>query len=321
VSVRWAGIAEETTFGTKVATPARSLAFRELDAQPDQGLIDVEESAYREVPLSVFGPFLGSGSLSIFARPDTIGHFLKWTFGSVTSAQIGTSAMYKHTFKIADAIKSFTLSDNRGITGLSSRFLIGTLIRGLTLEAPARELTTLDLDLLYAWEDLATAPTMGTLSPLRPFVFHDGAVELPSGTALARVEAFSAKLENTIPDDTHEVGSRKLPLIILEGAAITGEVELKFESWAMRQRFYGAAAATEPQEETATVSMVLKLVGEPTGVVDKPNYEVNVTLPAVILTEQPSTVSRRERLTQTFSFKAMRHVDSRVELFNKDTAY
>jgi len=316
---KWIGIAEETTYGQKVTTPAKSLTYGTLDLNPDQGLIDVEESE-RIIAQVVTGPFKGGGSLGLYARPDTIGHFLKWVMGAVTSAQQGGTAAYKHTFSFADTVKSFTLSDNERLSALDSRILMGCLIKSLTLEAPARELVTLDLDLLYAWEDLETKPTKGTLSALRPFVFHDLSL-LKVGTTDFTAESFSFKIDNDIPDDTHDLGSRKLTEILLGGCDISGEFELKFKNWDWRKRFYGAAAATEPQEELTLQQLEITLTGEATGVPTYPNYYIHIVLPKCAIKEHAASASKREILKQTFAFSAYKDAGNIIELLNKDTSY
>lgn len=316
---KWAGIAEETTYGTKVTTPAKSLTYGTLDLNPDQGLLEVEESE-RQIATMVTGPFKGSGSFGLYARPDTIGHFLKWTMGAVTSAQQGTTTMYKHTFTMAETIKSFTLSDNERLSALDSRILAGCLIKKLTLEAPARELVTCDLDLMYAWEDLEAKPTKGTLSTLRPFVFHDLTI-LKLATVDFKAESFSFNIENDIPDDTHDLGSRKITDLLLGGSDITGEFEMKFKSWDQRKIFYGATTATEPQEDVTPQQLEITLTGEASGVPAYPNYYVHIVLPKTLITENPAAASKREILKQTFSFRAVKDAGNIVELLNKETSY
>lgn len=316
---KWAGIAEETNFGIKVTAPAKSLTYGTLDLNPDQGLLEVEESE-RQIATMVTGPFVGSGSLGLYARPDTIGHFLKWAMGKVTSAQQGATVMYKHTFEMFESIKSFTLSDNERLSAIDSRILAGLLIKKLTLEAPARDLVTLDLDLLYAWENLEAKPTKGSLSALRPFVFHDLTV-LKLATADFKAESFSFNIENDIPDDTHDLGSRKITDLLLGGANILGEFEMKFKSWDQRKIFYGAAAATEPQEDVTPQQLEITLTGEATGIPAYPNYQIHIVLPKTLITENPASASKREILKQTFSFRAVKDAGNIIELLNKDTSY
>jgi len=321
MGARWIGLAEETTYKEGVSTPTLSMRYLELDLQPDQGRILELESAYRDKEFSLLGPFIGSGRISAWARPDELGYFLKWACGTVTSTQIGSSEMYTHTFELADTIKSFTLTDNRGLSGVQSRECDGCLIKSLTIEAPARGVVSMEAEIQYAWEKLITEPTMGTLSNLRPFMFYDASVTL-EGEPVGTVESLRFVWSNDIPDDTHTLGSRSLPDIELQGVEITIEMDLKFKNWAMRQKFYGGTGSdTEPGTEEYTCAFVATFTGEPTEVADKPNYELVLNFPKVVVRENASSVSRRDRLTERVTLEALRDANNKIELSNKVVSY
>lgn len=318
---RWIGIGEESAYGTENATIARHMRAIDFDATHEPGLMADFETADFMKEFAVTGPLVGSGRLTAYARPDVIGHFLKWALGKVTTTQYNTTEMYDHVFEIDPAnLKSFSLTDARnGIT--QDRRLLGTVIKSFTLEAAARERVTFELDLQYQWEKLITDETMGTLSALRPFVFFDGAVSL-DGSPLANVEAFRLVYNNSIPDDTHEIGSRKLPSIEHEGVELTVEMDMKFKSWAMRQNFFqGSGSPTEPQDEARYFTLDLVLTGEPTGVAGRDNYKLNIDLNKLILKENPVPISRRDRLTQRAVFEALKGTGDQITLWNKETSY
>jgi len=318
---RWIGIAEQSDYTTANTTPAQSLRYIDLDANPDQGRIIEFESARRMKEISVLGPFIGSGTINLYARPDTIGWFLKWGTGSVTSSQVDSSTVYKHDFSLGDSIKPFTTVETTGLSGVESRALEGCLVKSLTFEAPAREVCTLSVELQYAWEELISSPSMGSLSSLRPFVFHDGTIELPDGTTVASVESFSFKWSNSIPDDTHVIGSRQLQTIELEGAEVTVDMDLKFKNWNMRKLFYGSADASEPQTEEGTTSLDITLTGEETGDASYPNYTLEFSFDNVVVKESTSSRSRRDRLTERVSIEALYSANNLITLYNKTTEY
>lgn len=319
---RWVDIAEETAYGTENATALASLSYIDLDASPDQGKILDFESESRLKREAIMGPFIGNGSLSLFARPELLGYFLKWVLGAVSSTQIGTGAMYLHSFTSdPDSLKSFSLTDCRELPADKARCLVSCLTKSLTLEAPARGKVTAELDLQYQWEKIVTKPAIGTIETNRPFVFHDGVVKLDD-VALANVEAVKLVLGNTIPDDTHELGSRKLPEIYIEGLEWTVEMDLKFKDWSARQKFYGGTGTeTEPALEDKLFDIDLEFTGEPTGDLDEPNYKLFVYLPACTIKENPTPTSRRDRLTQRLVFEALFNAGNKIELSNKITSY
>lgn len=328
---RWIGLEKEATYGAgKVSHPEQSLAIIELDAQPDQQRDIEAESAYRQANISTLGPFLGTGRLTHYARPDRLGRLLHWVTGkTVVSTQQDTGTMYKHDFAVDNALTtldSFVIGDHRGLTGLDARYLNGCAIKSLTLEAAARAKVICETEFIYNWEELDTASTMGTLSALRPFIFYDGTIELPNAIALANVESFRFKIENGMPDDSHNCGSRKLPGMELEGVKMTIEADLKFKTWALRQKFYGATIAgpaepKEPQTEDRTFSAEITLTGEPSGDAAAANYKLVILLNKVVPIENPSNVVRRDRLTERVTLEALYHASDVINLYNKDTAY
>ena len=325
---RWISVAEETAgYGTEASAGEEFLSFINFDVNPDQGKIWTKDSDRREKVNEIMGPFLGTGELEMNARPDAIGHLLKWAFGGCESEVIGTSAAWTHTYTIAEAIKSFTLEEDRGL-GLDNRILLGTLIKELTLEAPARDKVALRAGLQYQFEKLDTAQEVGSISTLRPFVFHDGSITDFNGSALASVEALRFSLINDIPDDTHDLGSRKLPEIVLQGVEPVIEMDMKFKSWAMRQYFYGAQLAgpaepKEPQDEGRTFNLQFTFNGPPTGETEAGSeyYKLVGTLPAVSLKENPSPIAGRDRLTQRVTMEALYNAGNKLELVNLIESY
>jgi len=316
---RWVDIAEETAYGTENATPDATLSYVELDAAPDQGRIIEFESSHDMKDISVLGPFLGTGRLSLFARPAAIGYFLNWALGGLASLQQDSGTVYKHTMtQDLDSIKSFTLDDCRELPTDKARRLVSCLIKSLTLEAPARGLLTCEVDFQYQWEKIITKPTVGTFETDRPFVFSGGQVELDD-VAVANVEAVRFVMANLVPDDTHELNSRKLPEIAFEGSEWTVEMDLKFKDWAMRQNFYGGTATpTEPQDEEREFKVELLFVGGLTGDATVTNFKCDVTLPKCVIKENPSAVSKRDRLTQRLIMEALYDTGNQVELYNEE---
>jgi len=285
------------------------LAFTDLGIEPSQGSIEVNESSYDEPTDILNGPFKEEGTVSILPRANTIGNFLKLAMGAVSSVQYSNSGVYRHDFRLGTTKPSFTITDNRALSGVHTRAIEGCIIKKLTIEAPAREVATAEADVLAAWESLiqyTSAPTMLTLSTQRPLLFVDGSVTL-AGAALANVESFRMNVpENSVADDHYEVGSRKLPGVEIEGAKITGEVDLKFKSWAARQAFYATGTPTEPSsKENNPLAMTIALNGPATGKTAQgapTNYGLTFNTSGAVFVESESPVSKRERLTQRFAF-------------------
>jgi len=271
---------------------------------------------------SVILGFLGSGTIEMYARPDTIGHLLKWTFGDVTSSQVGATSTYDHEFTMGTSIKSFTVHD---VTEEDSdaRLCIGTVIKSLTFEAPRGGVVTVRAEVQYVDEIIETAQSYSAVSTLRPFVFHDGSITW-GGSELADVESFRITISNDIPDDTHEIGSAKLQSIELQGFSITGEMDLKFKDWSIRKQFYGAQESgsepDNPQTEDRTFALSIVLSSELTGD-DSYKYSLTFSFPKCTIKENPMTRRTRERLTQRMVFEALKDSNNKVTLRNKTTSY
>ena len=288
-----------------------------MSLNPNQNKILLEETQYRQKVESLMGPFVGEGTITINARPDNIGWFFKWLCGL---AQV-VAPNYTHRFREAATIKSFSLIDYRGVA-TSQRTLLGCLMKSITIEAPARGVMTAELGILYSDAIIEGKATPLTMPAERPFLFHDGLVEL-GGSTLADVEAIRWTWENGLPDDTHEIGSRYLPSIELEGITISGDIDLKFKSWAVRKKFYGALEnSTEPdnpQDEERNFQIESTFTATIPGAGTTYNFKLDMLKCALM--DNPADVARRERLTQRLAFEALHHDSNIIYLHNAVESY
>ena len=313
------GLNEQSAYNVINKVPVKYLDYLEFNAEPNANKLMPVTSGYRMKRFSTQGPYVGTYTLENVLAPDNIGHFLKWTTGDVSSG-VADNSVYLHNFTMAQEIKSFTIEDCRGLTGVESEFLEGCLVKTLTMEAPARESVRYTVEGSYRTEELDTLTNMGALPSLRPLIFAGGSVSLDG--ALSHVESFTFSWENLIPDDSHDVGSQFMQSIVLEGCNITGGVDLKFLTWDIRKKFYGGSGtATSPQTEDKTYTLILDFLGSSTGESVQTNYEIKITLPAVTLTANPAPVSGRDRLTQRFDWEALYNAGNKIQLWNKVSSY
>lgn len=317
---RWLKYAEESAgYGTKSVETYHCTPYRTLDLQPNQNPIAIEESDERMKTGYMYGGFVGLGTQVLLGRPDNMGWFLKWAMGSVDAGTLQVD-LEKHIFTQGEAIKSFTLEEDIGEA--DGRYLTGCVMKRLTLESVMNGPMLMTQEIQYNKEELDTSSGIDTMPAIRPFALHDAVVQAPSGTTL-KAESIRVNIENTIPDDPFTSGSRFLPDISLEGFSINGELELRFESWAQRQRFYGALIAgpaepVSPQDETRMVDLGIIWTG-PVAATD--SYRLDFVLPKVMLLENPVTTTARERLKQRFSFEAIYDAGNEVHLYSADANY
>ncbi len=315
---RWIKTAEESGgYGVISAETYKCTPYMTLDAQPNQNPIAIEESDERMKTGYMFGGFVGLGTKVLLGRPDNMGWFLKWAMGSTTPGG-AVDDLYTHNFTQGETIKSYTLEEDIGET--LGRFLTGCIIKRLTVESVMTGPMLMTIENQYQNETLDTSTGIGTPLPaIRPFALHDAVVQAPSGTTL-KVESIRVNIENTVPDDAHTSGSRLLPNIALEGFAINGELDIRFESWAQRQRFYGATVSepTTPQDEVRTVDLEIIWTGPKATTA---SYLMEISLPAVMLMENPIATSQRERLKQRLNFEAIYHASNIITLQSADANY
>jgi len=307
-------------YGTLSTETFKCMPYRTLDIQPNQNPIAIEESDERMKTGYMYGGFVGNGPLVLSGRPDNMGWFLKWTLGGYSAEGLQTD-LYLHRFSQGETAESFSLEECTGVSGIDNRFLLGCVSKRLTVESVMNGPMLTTVEIQARKEYLDTTTSIAALPAIRPFALHDAVVLAPGGTTL-KAESIRVNVENTIPDDAHTSGSRLLPDVSLEGFSINGELELRFESWAQRQRFYGALVAaaepTEPQEEVRTVDLSIIWTG-PVATTD--DYRMDINLPAVMLTENPLSTASRDRLKQRVTFEAIYHASNQIDLYNGVTTY
>lgn len=116
---RYLGVAQESaTYGTLPGSPTwvyYDIASSSLDTPADDKLI-WRGVANRAPTMVAPGAYSISGDIVIPVDGKLFGWFLKFLFGSVTSAlAAGESAVYKHTYKPANILPSFTVRVGKDI--------------------------------------------------------------------------------------------------------------------------------------------------------------------------------------------------------------
>ncbi|MFQ5712329.1 MAG: phage tail tube protein, partial [Candidatus Geothermarchaeales archaeon] len=192
MATRYFGFAEETTFGTKAAI-ASYLDPIDVKIVSDTGKIFVETVQNRAAVKQVDGPFKCAGPISFYVEPENIAWFLKWALGSVSSLQGDTSGVYKHTFKPADTVKSWTGEEG---AELFARVYTSCLIDKLTIDAVKKEALKGSIDIYAQKEEKEATLDTPSFSTLAPFVFHQGTITLNGVDESSEVEALSIALAN-----------------------------------------------------------------------------------------------------------------------------
>ena len=307
---RYFGIAQEFAFKTEKPASVYTNITRETIV-PDQGWIITETVARRAFDKKVLGAFRARGNIEFPVEPENgIGWYLKWVLGSVTSAQQGGTSAYKHTFKSADTIKSFT---GRVGADISERVLGGCLLNSSALRfAHGQEIR--GVAEIFAAEEAKGTIGSPTFSNLDPFVFSQATVEF-ADTAKAIVAEGEVRINNRIPFDRGVLGSRFFPKIRLGKRLVDGRLSLFFDDADEYDRFL---AGTEFKLELLTTGPDIGETGY--------NYTLNVILPkCVYLRDTAPHIDRRELIMLDAPFQAFYDSTSEteitVELINEKTGY
>jgi hypothetical protein len=117
---RYIGVAEEATYGTKIATDALFTYLDgesvSLDAPSDQAILF--QGISRISPSHACpGAYIPEGDLVMPLDANVLGFFIKWALGNYTKIE-QTSAgydVYKHTFKPDHTLDSFTARIGRDV--------------------------------------------------------------------------------------------------------------------------------------------------------------------------------------------------------------
>jgi len=320
---RYFGLGEETTFATPV-TVTKFIDIVSESISADRATI-YPETIRRGPMFARAGPYVPSGDVEMFVNAKNIAQFLKAAFGKVTSTadDAVSPVAYKHEFEISVPLPSYTVEIGHDV-GTYARQLAGCAVSALELSATARELLAATISLIAAKESRVSASTP-TFEDLEPFVFHEGAIEI-AGAANNKVEAVTATLENTIPDDDFVLGSQFRPRLHVLGVSITGTLAISFEDWTEVERFYGAAGATSPQTAVGEASIKLTFTGPDTGsaVAGLEKYQRMYEIPKAVYNTISFNVDRRERIINEIDFTAKYDATlgswAKATLINKDSS-
>jgi len=307
---RYFGIAQEYAFKTEKAASVYTNIIRE-SIVPDQGWIIPETVACRAFDKKVLGAFRARGNVEFPVEPENgVGEYLKWVLGSVSSAQQGATSAYKHTFKSADDIKSFT---GRIGAETDERVLGGCLINSLALRfAHGEEIR--GVAEVFAAEEAKGTIGSPTFSALDPFVFSQATVEF-ADTAKAIVAEGEVRINNRIPFDRGVLGSRYFPKIRVGKRLVDGRLSLFFDDATEYDRFL---AGTEFKLELLTTGPAIGATGY--------NYTLNVIMTKCIyLRDTAPHIDRRELIVLDAPFQAFYDsapaTEITMELINEKTSY
>lgn len=179
-------ISTETTFGVAITTPQKFYPVEENDASFENEFIEwMENRGSRQGTQTADGPVRPQVTFKGAVYPSgAMGLFLKGLTGAVTSAlETPSTTAYRHQFKDAETIPSFTIerSTGRGASALLCERIAGCKVESLKLSATFGEKVNMDVTFQAARRPVtATAVVAGSViyPSTRALTFTHAAVEI-----------------------------------------------------------------------------------------------------------------------------------------------
>ncbi len=235
MGTRYVALGKESTYGTSVA------ATRYIDAEaninPDHNWIISPSIGSRADKKKQLGFYRAKGNIGDFeVEPENIGELLHGVFGSVSSAQQGSTVAYLHTFTPADTLPSYTA--RLGVEQ-TQRILPGCLIEALTLKFEAGKAVRVTAEILSGFPEAKAAIGTPTLSELNAFTMFDSNSVLTIGGSSKRslVYALEVTIKNNIPFDKGALDGRTFSVKRYGKREITGKISMFFDDTTEYDRF------------------------------------------------------------------------------------
>lgn len=327
-------ITDQGTYNSSWSDPTLVLDIAENNITPEQNVQAVPSSYFPTSSRQVLGDYALSGNLNTVADTDMFGIFLRAALGNHHETQEGAYIAYQHMFwslgprtNGINTIPSLKLEigeDEKGrrqINGLLVNTLDITFNRGEPGQIVANVIganeaavawgsppTTLPSDHKYIF----TANTMEGhigIDPQGQGTGHNQ-VWLGVDTGAPMLEAFSANINNNIPDDWKRHGSRFLANYMVQEQEITGTMTLSFDSYLELRRYFSGgespgALPASPGDYIDPFPLILVIdLGIPV-VTDANNYVFKMYFPKVVYTSYGKSQTKRDRATIEVNFKAL----------------
>jgi|GEM_PF-1331504 len=314
---RYLVVKEESEFGV-AETPDKYIDILGESLGYDPGVTPVETVFSRDIRKHVNLKALLSGDVDFNVEPENVAHFFKWALGSCTSEVIGETTVYKHLFKPADTLKSFTaiIAAVGEYPAGNFRKDSGCLVNGLHLES-ALDILKGNITVVGAKEekDATFTPTSPVpISALDPFVFHQATLTLASADKSQYLRKLTLDIGNNIPtDDLYGHGSPNIRRAKVDRRTVGVELEMAFED---NTDYDKMLAGTE-------VAADLHFLGP---VADDPEkYELKIDLPKMIYKSGTAHIVGRDPLVVAMPcevfYDSVSGYEVMIELHNKVASY
>lgn len=315
---RYVGVAKETNYGTPV-TPTKFIPVVKESIAASQEILADDSIRGRDFYSQSPGVVKVEGGFDMFVAPENgIGQLLLFCLGAVESAQQGGTAAYLHTITPADDPPSFTLE--KGMDTITGLQYPGCKIRRLTLKTVRKGKLGASVELVGKTEKVVSLSTP-SWSNLPDLTFTQGTYKI-DGAANGDIIGIEVKIENALKEEEYRPQSRVISKLPVTTRVVNGRFDIDFVDKSQLEKFYGVAAATEPQ--SALTGVALDLRWEGSVIEGAYKYSLQLEIPQVYYNTAKALLDRRELIVQGVEFRAIYDATAtyviRAKLQNKETS-
>lgn len=301
----YCGIAEESSYGGGAA-PSVFLPINSDGFSLENGILFNSNIRGRSRFQGTAGVFEDDGSVEMVAGPENgLGLLLKGAFGSASvttqSEGSGTDNVGEHTFTTDNKLPSYSVEI--GLGAIDSLRHSGVGIGSLEISHTPEEYLMVSADMTAQEPELQGSQASPTYSDLRPFVWHDGTVNLDGTDRSVDLAEFTATIDNDLDEKIR--GNRVPSKCHVGERAISGTLNLDFENTNALNLFLGGTSATTVQDALYKASLNAKWVS-PELVVDggSSGYSLELDFPNINLSTQEAQVNEQDAIIENIEFEA-----------------
>ena len=256
--VRYFGVAEEATFGTKQTTDA---LFNYVDASevnldvPKDSMLSYAGITHRSPTVVAKGQYIPEGDIAQAIEGEFFPWMLKWAMGDYYNCLQfdGGKEAYRHTFRPGTSLKGFTA--RVGKEALEQVFE-GCKVASLGIEIPKNDFAMGKASIVGQTDSLGTLKAESAIDTHETgfFSFCHGAVTIDSPIS---VDSASFEYNNNISADAGvRIGSRFPQQFDVNALEIPITLEMPFDATTHLVNFWGGASGpSTPTSKAVTIAL------------------------------------------------------------------
>ena len=293
---RYLAIIEETAYGTTPAGTKMYIDAEEVSLQAASApFLKWGGMAGRVTRESELGHYFIEGDATVPVDAVSIGWFLKWFFGQVTTTTL-IAGVQQHVFTPAALNHSFTCSVGKDHF---EHTFAGCIVTDMEIEVE-NEFATAKINMFGQKDSKTVLAASPAFTEVQYFTYlHTtatiAAVSVP-------ITSLAISLENNPDTDaTKTIGSRYPQKIAKAGDLVAKiSMDLTFDNTTHLERFWGGA--TGPADTITYFPMLIKMEGKPIAATTH-NYTLSFDMPRVLYIEAQQTVSGRDAIIQSLELE------------------